>query len=491
MSKHLVEIAGSLGEVELYGDVNQVITDVTADSRTVQLGGLFVALRGATVDGHFFLEQAVKKGAKAIVVDTLPKKLPEGVGVVLVPDTREAMQRLAPYFFDYPGRKLRMIGVTGTNGKTTTTNIVQRILCATGHKAGLIGTINMVLGDEVLVSHNTTPDVIDLQRALSAMVAKGCEYCVMEVSSHALVLQRVAGVEFDCAVLTNITQDHLDFHKTMDNYRDAKSLLFEGLSEGKKDNKTAVFNMDDPSSPIIRARTRARVLTYGMDESNDIYPRQIKIFANGMELELVTPKGILELHPRITGEFNVYNIMSAVGALLSEGINIRDIEREINGFAGVQGRFQLVDCGQDFTVVVDYAHTPDGLENVLTTARKITENKLWVVFGCGGDRDNTKRPIMGHLAGRLADMVVVTSDNPRTEDPEKILDQICVALAEDNKEYVRITDRKQAIEYVLQRAAKGDVVMIAGKGHENYQILQTGTIHFDDREVVEEFLRKC
>lgn len=491
MSKHLVELTKVLSEYELYGDVNQVITDITADSRAVQTGGLFVALRGATVDGHSFLLQAVKQGAKAVVVDTLPKKLPEGVGVILVPDTREAMEKTAPYFFDYPGEKLRMIGVTGTNGKTTTTNIIQKILCATGHKAGLVGTISMDLGDRVVTSHNTTPDVIDLQRALATMLDNGCEYCVMEVSSHALVLQRVAGVEFDCAVLTNITQDHLDFHKTMENYRDAKSLLFEGLSVGSKANKTAVFNMDDASSEIIRQRTKVKVLTYGMDGENDIHPEQVDIFAKGMNLQLVTPNGILRLHTKITGEFNVYNIMSAVGALLVEGIDLTVVEKEINAFAGVPGRFQLVDCGQDFTVVVDYAHTPDGLENVLTTARKITENKLWVLFGCGGDRDNTKRPIMGRLAGKLADKVVVTSDNPRTENPEKILDQICVALDEDKKEYVRIADRREAIEYVLQRVQKGDVVMIAGKGHENYQILNTGTIHFDDREVVEEFLAKC
>lgn len=491
MLKHLVEITSTLSEFELYGDINQRITDITADSRTVQPGGLFVALRGATVDGHSFLEQAVKKGAKALVVDTLPKKLPEGVAVVLVPDTREAMEVIAPYFFDYPGRKLRMIGVTGTNGKTTTTNIIQKILNVAGHKAGLVGTINMVVGDEVIVSHNTTPDVIDLQRVLAAMVEKGCDYCVMEVSSHALALKRVAGVEFDCAVLTNITQDHLDFHKTMDNYRDAKSILFEGLSEGVKTNKTAVFNMDDASSPVIKARTGTPVLIYGMQDTNDIYPKEVKIFARGMDVQLVTPQGIMQLHTKITGAFNVYNIMSAVGALLAEGIDIKIIEREICAFVGVAGRFQLVDCGQDFTVVVDYAHTPDGLENVLNTARKITENKLWAVFGCGGDRDNTKRPIMGHIAGVLADNVVVTSDNPRTEDPEKILDQICGALDDDRKEYVRIADRREAIGYALQNAVKGDVVLIAGKGHENYQILKTGTIHFDDKKVAEEFLKKC
>lgn len=494
MQKHLVELANLLGSHELYGDTNVMVEDVSADSRNIKQNGLFIALRGATVDGHQFVEKAVANGAKAILVDTLPKKLPEGVGVILVADTREAMEILVPYFFDYPGRKLRMIGVTGTNGKTTTTNVIRQVLTAAGHKVGMIGTINIMIGDEVTVSHNTTPDVVDLQKALFAMVEAGCDYCVMEVSSHALVLKRVSGIEYDCAVLTNITQDHLDFHKTMENYRDAKSLLFEGLANGTKANKHAAFNMDDASSPVIMARTKVSCLRYGKSKDCDIYPEDLEIFAKGMNLNLHTPNGILRLHTKITGEFNVYNLMSAVSVLLAEGVDGKLIERELNGFDGVPGRFQLVDAGQDFTVVVDYAHTPDGLENVLNTARKITKNNLWVIFGCGGDRDNTKRPIMGRIARELADKIVVTSDNPRSEDPEKILDMVCAAFeGMQNKEFHRIADRRVAIEFVMSQAKAGDVVMIAGKGHENYQILKDRTIHFDDKEVVEEYFRnvKC
>lgn len=279
-------------------------------------------------------------------------------------------------------------------------------------KVGLIGTINIMIEDEAIAAHNTTPDVVDLQRALHSMKEAGCQYVVMEVSSHALALGRVAGCEFDTAVLTNITQDHLDFHKTLENYRDAKGLLFEHLHEGKKENKTAVFNMDDASSPLLRARTKTRVLTYGEGRDNDIFPLFFKVEAKQMRLQLHTPVGEMDLLLKITGEFNVYNVMAAVAAVLAEKIDKKIIVDVLNGFDGVPGRFQLVEAGQPYTVIVDYAHTPDGLENVLKTARSITEGKLWVVFGCGGDRDNKKRPIMGGIALELADKIVVTSDNP-------------------------------------------------------------------------------
>ena len=405
------------------------------------------------------------------------------------------MERVTPYFYNYPGKQLRMIGVTGTNGKTTTTNIIRMILRRAGHKVGLIGTINIMIEDEETVSHNTTPDVVDLQKTLYAMVCAGCDYCVMEVSSHALALKRVAGIEYDCAVLTNITQDHLDFHKTMENYRDAKSLLFEHLTDGDKPNKNAVFNMDDPSSAILKERTKAHCLTYGKGRENDIYPLSFTVAPKHMQLVLATPVGELDLELKITGEFNVYNVMGAVAAMLAENISKEIIVSVLDGFAGVPGRFQLVEAGQPYTVIVDYAHTPDGLENVLHTARSITKGKLWVVFGCGGDRDNKKRPIMGGLALELADKVVVTSDNPRTEDPELIIDQIYTALKDVpvGKEVFRLSDRREAIYFALAHAADDDVILIAGKGHENYQILKDRTIHFDDKEVVMEYWseKKC
>ena len=495
MEKSLASLLNLLPEVKILGSAEKIITDITADSRTVQAGSLFIALRGATVDGHKFLPMAAAKGAVAALVEEVPQEPPEGVTLLVVPDTRTAMELITPYFYDYPGKRLRMVGVTGTNGKTTTTNIIRLILRKAGHKVGLIGTINIMIEDEETVSHNTTPDVVDLQKTLYAMVCAGCDYCVMEVSSHALALKRVAGIEYDCAVLTNITQDHLDFHKTMENYRDAKSLLFEHLTDGNKTNKNAVFNMDDPSSAIIKARTKARAWTYGKGEENDIHPLRFTVAPKHMQLALATPVGEMDLELKITGEFNVYNVMSAVGAMLAEGISKETIVAVLDGFDGVPGRFQLVEAGQPYTVIVDYAHTPDGLENVLHTARSITRGKLWVVFGCGGDRDNKKRPIMGGLALKLADKVVVTSDNPRTEDPERIIDEIFTALQNvpEGKEVFRLSDRREAINFALAHAAAEDVILIAGKGHENYQILKDRTIHFDDKEVVLEYWsdKKC
>ena len=495
MEKSLASLLNLLPEVKILGSAEKIITDITADSRTVQAGSLFIALRGATVDGHKFLPMAAAKGAVAALVEEVPQEPPEGVTLLVVPDTRAAMELITPYFYDYPGKRLRMVGVTGTNGKTTTTNIIRLILRKAGHKVGLIGTINIMIEDEETVSHNTTPDVVDLQKTLYAMVCAGCDYCVMEVSSHALALKRVAGIEYDCAVLTNITQDHLDFHKTMENYRDAKSLLFEHLTDGNKTNKNAVFNMDDPSSAVIEARTKARAWTYGKGEENDIHPLRFTVAPKHMQLALATPVGEMDLELKITGEFNVYNVMSAVGAMLAEGISKETIVAVLDGFDGVPGRFQLVEAGQPYTVIVDYAHTPDGLENVLHTARSITRGKLWVVFGCGGDRDNKKRPIMGGLALELADKVVVTSDNPRTEDPERIIDEIFTALQNvpTGKEVFRLSDRREAINFALANAAAEDVILIAGKGHENYQILKDRTIHFDDKEVVLEYWsdKKC
>ena len=495
MEKSLASLLKLLPNVKALGSVDKVITDITADSRVVQAGSLFICLRGTTVDGHKFLAMAASKGAVAALVEEVPEVIPDGVTLLVVPDTRAAMEIVTPYFYDYPGKRLRMIGVTGTNGKTTTTNIIRLILRKAGHKVGLIGTINIMIEDEETVSHNTTPDVVDLQKTLYAMVCAGCDYCVMEVSSHALALKRVAGIEYDCAVLTNITQDHLDFHKTMENYRDAKSLLFEHLTDGSKLNKNAVFNMDDASSAIIKARTQAKVWTYGKGSENDIYPVRFTVAPKHMQLVLATPVGEMDLELKITGEFNVYNVMSAVGAMLAEGISKEIIVSVLDGFDGVPGRFQLVEAGQPYTVIVDYAHTPDGLENVLKTARSITRGKLWVVFGCGGDRDNKKRPIMGGLALKLADKVVVTSDNPRTEDPELIIDEIFTALQNvpADKEVFRLSDRREAIHFALAKAAAEDVILIAGKGHENYQILKDRTIHFDDKEVVLEYWsdKKC
>lgn len=492
MEKNLQEILDLLPEAKiLSGEVTKKITDLTIDSRTVQKGGMFICLKGVHTDGHIYIDKAVALGATAVLVEDSVEPR-DGLTVIQVPDVNAAMIDIAPWFYDFPGKKMRVIGVTGTNGKTTTTNIVRTILRKAGFRVGMIGTINIMIEDEVETSHNTTPDVVDLQKIFYRMAQAKCDYVVMEVSSHALALNRVAGIEFDVAALTNITQDHLDFHGTFENYREAKALLFTHLHEGSKPNKTAIFNLDDHSSQVIMQRTKTNVLTYGKNTSDDIYPLHFEVAASHMKLNLHTPSGNMDLLLHITGEFNVYNVMTAVAICLAEHISLEQIVDVLDGFSGVPGRFQLVKAGQAFTVIVDYAHTPDGLDNVLRTARQITKGRLWAVFGCGGDRDNKKRPIMGRIALELADNLVVTSDNPRSEDPELIIADIEKGLAgaPAEKHIYKITDRREAIHFALSKAAADDVIMIAGKGHENYQILKNETIHFDDCEVVRQFFAK-
>ena len=482
---------GRLAYTLVQGSLDEDVEDVVYDSRKARPHTVFVCIRGSARDSHTFIPDVLEKGCRVLVTEK-DVTVPGDVTVLRVENGRLALAELSAARFGYPAEKLVTIGITGTKGKTTTSYMVKAILEAAGKKVGLIGTINVMIGDEVRPSHNTTPDVVDLQKMLYEMVENHCDTCVMEVSSHALALDRVAGIEYDTAVLTNITQDHLDFHKTMENYREAKALLFTRLHEGTKPNKTAVFNTDDPSSAIIMPRVKTKIMTYGKGKDNDVYPLTFHVAASHMELNLQTPVGEMDLKLHITGEFNVYNVMGSICAAIAEGLTREDIIRGLDDFAGVPGRFQLIHAGQPFTVVVDYAHTPDGLENVLKTARQITKGKLWVVFGAGGDRDRKKRPIMGKIALDLADIAVVTSDNPRTEDPEAIIRDIEEGLKDnpEGKEIHKITDRREAIEYVMAHAKPDDVVMIAGKGHENYQILKDRTIHFDDGEVVRDFFQK-
>lgn len=490
MEKQLQELLQRLPKAKVENMYPQTVTDITTDSREVKPGSMFVCLKGVHVDGHDYVGKAIQAGARVIAAEH-SVEVPQDVTLIVVEDCRVAMQVIAPYFYDYPAKSMRLLGVTGTNGKTTTTNIVRLILRKAGYKVGLIGTINVMIEDEIQTSHNTTPDVVDLQKTLYKMKTAGCDYVVMEVSSHALALNRVAGCEYDVAALTNITQDHSDFHGTFENYRDAKALLFEHLHNGIKKNKCAIFNMDDASSSIIKGRTKAPCMTYGKGSGNDIYPLAWEVSAKHMKLNLYTPVGEMDLLLNITGEFNVYNVMTAVAIVLAEGLDKRYIIEVLDDFSGVPGRFQLVEAGQPYTVIVDYAHTPDGLDNVLRTARAITKGKLWAVFGCGGDRDNKKRPIMGRIALELADNLVVTSDNPRSEDPEQIIADIerGLAGAPADKNVYKITDRREAIYYALSKAGAQDVILIAGKGHENYQILKDKTIHFDDCEVVRDYWR--
>lgn len=494
MAKTLSQLLETIDAVEVIGSTEQVIQDVSYDSRAVKDGSLFICLDGARVDGHSYARKAAEAGAVAILAEK-EVDVPNGVTVIRVADTHAAMQSLVPYFFDYPSRKLRMIGVTGTNGKTTSTYVLRSILRKAGYRVGVIGTIQIMIEEEVLPISNTTPDVVDLQKVLVRMVEAKIDYVIMEVSSHALALNRVAGCDFNVAMFTNLTQDHLDFHKTLEQYALAKAELFARLAsrDNCKPNRAAVVNLDDNASAVmIKAAEGVKVITYGIHSDADIRATDIRVTGSGTSFKIVGKYGKQSLNLRLTGIFNVYNVLGTICAALSENISWETILGSLMSFTAVAGRFELIDGGQSFPIIVDYAHTPDGLENILNTAKEFTRGRIIVVFGCGGDRDRTKRPIMGRIAATLGDVVIATSDNPRTEDPDAILADVEAGILEvldDKTQYEKIADRRSAIERAITMANADDVVMIAGKGHETYQILNSGTIHFDDREVAREVVK--
>lgn len=486
MAQKLNDMLTLLPNVQVQGASDIVIDAITADSRKAGPGTLFVCLDGHRVDGHNFIYQAYSLGAVAVVLEK-DVPVPSGMTVVRVQNTRQAMQLITPFFYDYPSRKMRMIGVTGTNGKTTTTHLIRDILTKAGYKVGLVGTIHVLIGETVLPAQNTTPDVAELQGLLQEMVTAGVDYVVMEVSSHALELGRTVGCEFDTAVFTNLTQDHLDFHGTFDNYLQAKTKLFNNLGvQAIKSGKHAVINVDDAVASQLKQQSPCSVISYGAKGQGDIIASDINVKADGVRFTITGDFGTMELALKITGLFNVYNAMAAFGAATAEGIDPATIGQALASFRTVPGRFELVDEGQSFAVIVDYAHTADGLENILKTARQFAEKRMIVVFGCGGDRDKTKRPIMGRLACQYGDIILVTSDNPRTEDPIAILRDVEAGILEAvtaGKQYEIIVDRREAIAKAIGMAQPQDIVIIAGKGHETYQILKDKTIPFDDREV--------
>ncbi|HWI54287.1 MAG TPA: UDP-N-acetylmuramoyl-L-alanyl-D-glutamate--2,6-diaminopimelate ligase [Desulfobacteria bacterium] len=477
---------------EKSGDLSADIKGIAYDSRKVEPGFVFVCVQGFKSDGHNFVDAALEKKAAAIVAQK-PVRVPEGIPLILTPDTRKALALMGGAFADYPSRKLIMIGITGTNGKTTTTYLAEQILKEHGGKVGLIGTIMNKIGDRVFPVKNTTPESLDLQLLLKEMADEKVTHVVMEVSSHALELDRVAGVEFDTAVFTNITQDHLDFHETMENYLAAKTKLFSNLNNSavKKKEKYSIINVDDPSSDSVIRAAAGKILTYGINKKCDVKASNINLKANGVSFDVRTPEFELFLELRLTGLFNVYNALAALSVGLAEGVSPADIKNALESVKGVPGRLEPVDEGQAFTVLVDYAHTPDGLENIIKAAREFTGGRVITLFGCGGDRDRTKRPIMGEISGRLSDYSILTSDNPRTEEPLFILSQIegGVSRVADRTRYSVIPDRREAIGYAVKMAQPGDVVLVAGKGHETYQIVGDKVNHFDDREEVSNALR--
>jgi UDP-N-acetylmuramoyl-L-alanyl-D-glutamate--2,6-diaminopimelate ligase len=466
------------------------VAGLAYDSRKVEAGALFVAIPGFKQDGRRFAADALGRGAAVVVAEGADPLPGSAAARVLVPSSREALARLADAYHGHPSRRLIVVGITGTNGKTTTSLLVEALLGAGGRPTGVIGTIQYRVGDHAEAASQTTPEALELQALLARMVRAGVGGAAMEVSSHALSLSRVDGIEFDVAVFTNLTQDHLDFHKTLEAYRDAKARLFDLLATGHKPRRAAVVNVDDPAgAAMVRAASadsRVRVLTFGLRAPALLRPRRWESGMDGVQLEVASPEGAIEVTSALVGEHNVMNLLGAAGVGLALQMEPRQIGRILSRLATVPGRFERVEAGQPFLVVVDYAHTPDALENVLTTARKLLKPgaRLGVVFGCGGDRDRGKRPIMGGIAARLADRVWVTSDNPRSERPEAILAEIETGIpASVAGRHESIADRRRAIQGAVDWAREGDVVVIAGKGHETYQIVGSEVLPFDDREV--------
>ncbi|RAU99162.1 UDP-N-acetylmuramoyl-L-alanyl-D-glutamate--2,6-diaminopimelate ligase [Paenibacillus sp. YN15] len=490
----LQELAGLFAVHRLIGDAGVEIQGIQADSRKVKPGDLFICVRGLVSDGHQYAAAAVEAGASALVVE---EALPLAVPMLVVKDARHALAAIAACFNGYPSSRLKVIGVTGTNGKTTSTYIMEKILSDQGYVTGLMGNIEMRIGATSYPTGSTnTREPLELHESLRKMADAGVQYCLMEASSHALDLGRVKETRFRTALFTNLTQDHLDYHKTMENYRQAKGLLFSRLGNGgvsdAGERSYAVLNADDPASAYFASQTAVEVITYGVEQAADVSARDIRITAQGTFFRLVTWLGEADVKLRLVGKFNVYNTLGAVAVCLLEGVSLEQAIKSLESIPPVEGRMEAVGEGQEFQVLVDYAHTPDGLENALAAVKEVTEGRVITVFGCGGDRDRTKRPIMGKIAARFSDYVFVTSDNPRSENPEAILRDIEPGVLEAGfaaENYQLIADRREAIQKAIEMASPKDVVLIAGKGHETYQIINGATHHFDDREEARAALR--
>lgn len=475
----------SLGQL-VQGEPSTRIDRVVYDSRQAGPGALFVALPGMKVDGHRFVEEALALGASALCVER-PVSVDPSVPLLRVTSTRTALGRIAAQLYGHPSRQIRVIGVTGTNGKTTTTHLIRAILRAAGQKVGLIGTVHNLVGERELAATLTTPQASDVQELLRAMVDDGCTYAVMEVSSEGLDMGRVTDVEFDVAVFTNLTQDHLNYHKTFEAYRDAKGLLFDQVERpGTKGRKAIILNQDDPSATFFATGRRVPIWTYSVGGRTPVMADRVQLRSNGTRFDLHLPDGTFPLSLLLAGQFNVANAMAAATVGLVEGVPTELILEALSATPGVPGRMEAVAAGQPFGLFVDYAHSPDGLENVLKACQSFTQGRVICVFGCGGDRDRTKRPKMGRIAADLADYSILTSDNPRTEEPLEILREIEAGFRQVDSAcpfYEVEPDRARAIARAIELAGPLDVVLIAGKGHETYQIFPDRRIDFDDRLV--------
>lgn len=477
----LSELLKDVNIKKIDGGGSMKISGIACDSRKVKPGNVFVCITGYETDGHKYAKSAVENGAVAVVAEhDLPTV---DVPCVIVDNTRKAMSEMAATFYDYPYKKFKLIGITGTNGKTTTTYLIKSILEHLGKKVGLIGTNQNMIGDMIMETSRTTPDSLELMQLFDMIASHNVDYVVMEVSSHALALDRLTACTFDVGAFTNITQDHLDFHKTMEEYLAAKSILFNICNTG-------VVNKDDARSEYLIENARCRnMITYGINQDCDLKASNIILNEDGVKFDI--NYGGMEEHVDlpIPGEFSVYNALTAIGCCMAENIPLDLAVDGLHSAKGVKGRIEIVRTpGTNYTVIIDYAHTPDGLLNVINAIRGFAKGRIVTLFGCGGDRDASKRPIMGKIAGELSDFCIVTSDNPRTEDPEKIIKQVVEGVKQTDCDYEVITNRFSAIEYALDHAKKNDIILLAGKGHETYQVLGKDTIKFDEREIVQKLL---
>ncbi len=502
----IAELLQAITPQGVSGATDLEIQGLYYDSRKVEPGGLFFALRGVASDGHHFLAAALQKGAAAVVVEDL-SCAPAGVTVICVADARLAMAKMAAAFYGFPTGKVPVVGITGTNGKTTTTFIVEGILEKAGVPAAVLGTISYRFGSKEIPAPNTTPESVDLQRTLRDLVDLGARGVVMEVSSHALEQRRVDGCQFDVGVFTNLTRDHLDYHGTMESYLASKQRLFAELlvPDRTKPRRGAVVNLEDPYAAEIAGHAACPVIGYGIGGSPQVTARNVRFSGEGIAATLVTPKGEIAIHSLLLGRFNLSNILAAAAVGIALDLPLEVIRAGIEGHKRVPGRLERVANGRGVIALVDYAHTGDALENVLKTLREFATGRIITVFGCGGDRDRGKRPIMGEIAGRLSDLAVLTSDNPRSEEPQAIIGEVragllplglreytAAELAVDAQEkgFISVVDRREAIRLAARVARAGDVLLLAGKGHEDYQIVGLEKHHFDDREEAALALRK-
>lgn len=485
----LCDLIKNVKTLEVYGDKNINISGIAYDSRRVKKDNLFVCIKGLKTDGHKYIEGAIEKGARALIIEKNLKDIVEidrnKISVIRVDDSREALSKLSANFYDHPSKRIKVIGITGTNGKTSITYLIRSILKANNKKTSVIGTMKNMILDKEYKTSNTTPESLELQYLFNEMVRKDVDVCSMEVSSHSLDLKRVENVDFNIGLFTNLTADHLDFHKDMESYKKAKQKLFYKTSD------VNIINIDDKYGKQIYDEVKelkTPVLSYGINNSCDIYAEKIDMHATYSNFKIVTPKYSGDVRINIPGLFSIYNILATISVCYFIGYSFDDIAKDIECIKPIRGRFEPVENDKGITVIVDYAHTPDALENVLKTINQFAKGKIITVFGCGGDRDATKRPIMGKVAYDLSDYCIITNDNPRSEDPKTIVADILQGIGSDKNKYKIITDRREAINEAIKIAKKDDIVLIAGKGHETYQIINNEVFDFDDKKVAMEVL---